>query len=241
MTRYSVMTYNDGDNATTKVDQISAIIKEYEPDLFGLQEAQAIHAPKYAENLEIYDYVYFDNDGTTYNSQPIYYKRDKFELLASGIKWISDTPNIRSKYDISAYTRSFTYVYLKDKETKEQFLMVNTHIDYVDAANQVQVARIIELTREMYPDTPIFYIADWNMNKTQRGYAVMVENGMKATEEFLSDADKKGTMVGSSVAIDFCFVDTKYWKGTGYKVITDHDYSNTASDHYPVITEIERI
>ena len=69
----------------------------------------------------------------------------------------------------------------------------------------------------------------------------MVENGMKATEEFLPDADKKGTMVGSSVAIDFCFVDTKYWKGTGYKVITDHEYSNTASDHYPVITEIERI
>ena len=235
------MTYNDGDNATTKVDQITAIIKDYTPDLFGLQEVQAIHAPKYAEALGVYDYVYFDNDGTTYNSQPIYYKRDKFELLASGIKWISDTPNVRSKYEISAYTRSFTYVYLKDKETKDQFLMVNTHIDYVDAANQVQVARIIELTREMYPDTPIFYIADWNMNNTQRGYAVMEEMGMKATEEFLPDADKKGTMVGSEWAIDFCFVDTKYWKGTDYKVITDHQYSETASDHYPVITEIERI
>ncbi len=241
MTKYSVITYNDGDNVTTKADQIVAILRDYNPDLFGLQEVQKKHSEYYAQELGEYDYAYFDNDGTTYNSQPIYYKRDKFELLASGIKWISDTPNVRSKYDISAYTRSFTYVYLKDKATKDQFLMVNTHVDYVDAANQVQVAKIIELTREMYPDTPIFYIADWNMNKTQRGYAVMGEMGMKATEEFLPDAKKDGTMVGSTVAIDFCFVDTKYWKGTDYKVINDHQYSETASDHYPVFTEIERI
>ena len=235
------MTYNDGDNATTKVDRISAILKDYQPDLFGLQEVQAIHAPQYAQALGIYDYVYFDNDGTTYNSQPIYYKRDKFELLACGIKWISDTPNVRSKYDISAYTRSFTYAYLKDKATKEQFLIVNTHIDYVDAANTKQVAKIIELTREMYPDTPIFYIADWNMFRNGGGYAEMTKAGMKATEEFLPDAKKDGTMVGSKEAIDFCFVDTKYWKGTAYKVVNDHEYSETASDHYPVYTEIERI
>ena len=75
----------------------------------------------------------------------------------------------------------------------------------------------------------------------EQGYAVMGEMGMKATEEFLPDAEKKGTMIGSTWAIDFCFVDTKYWKGTGYKVITDHQYSETASDHYPVFTEIERI
>ena len=241
MAKYSVITYNDGDNATTKVDQITAILRDYQPDLFGLQEVQEKHSAMYASALEIYDYAYFDNDGTTYNSQPIYYKRDKFELLASGIKWISDTPNVRSKIVESAYTRSFTYVYLKDKATKEQFLMVNTHIDYMGAANVKQVARIIELTREMYPDTPIFYIADWNMYRDGAGYAEMVKNGMKATEEFLPDAKKDGTMIGSTAAIDFCFVDTKYWKGVDYKVINDHEFSDTASDHYPVYTEIERI
>ena len=241
MTKYSVMTYNDGDNATTKADQIAAIIKSYDPDLFGLQEVQEKHSVYYAETLGAYNYVYFDNDGTTFNSQPIYYKKDKFELLASGIKWISDTPNVRSKYDISAYTRSFTYVYLKDKATKEQFLMVNTHADYVDEANAKQVARIIELTREMYPDTPVFYIADWNMFRNGSGYAEMTRAGMKATEEFLPDAKKDGTMIGSTAAIDFCFVDTKYWKGTDYKVVNDHEFSETASDHYPVYTEIERV
>lgn len=235
------MSYNDGDNVTTKVEQIAAVLKDCDPDLFGLQEAQEIHAPKYAELLGAYDYVYFDNDGTTYNSQPIYYKRDKFELLESGIKWISDTPDVRSKLECSAYVRSFTYAYLRDRKSGESFVMVNTHIDYIDAANQLQVARIIELTREAYPNEAIFYIADWNMNRTQMGYAIMEKNGMMATEEFLPDAKKAGTMVGSEVAIDFCFVDKKYWRGVAYKVVNDHKYSNTASDHYPIYTEIERV
>ena len=78
MGKYSIMSYNDGDNKTTKADQIVAILRDCDPDIFGLQEVQAIHAPKYAKDLGVYDYVYFDNDGTTYNSQPIYYKRDKF-------------------------------------------------------------------------------------------------------------------------------------------------------------------
>ena len=243
MTRYSVMSCNDGDNRTTKADQIAAIIRDCDPDLFGLQEVRLEHSSYYAEALEVYDYAYFDNDGTTYNSQPIYYKRDKFELLASGIKWISDTPDVRSKYEESAYTRSFTYALLKDKATGEEFVMVNSHIDYMGAANVKQVARIVELVRELYPDTPAFYTADWNMTPTGAGHAKMIELGCEPVENYIPDADMCGTCVGEGVTstIDFCFVDKRFWKGAAYKVVRDHEYSNTASDHYPLYVEVERI
>ena len=243
MSRYSVITYNDGDNRTTKPEQISEILKDISPDIFGLQEVQEIHAPVYAENLGAYDYVYYDNDGTTYNSQPIYFKRDKFELLADGIKWISDTPDVRSKFEESAYTRSFTYAKLRDKATGEVFVVVNSHIDYMAAANVKQVAAIVDMTREMFPDNAIFYTADWNMRPESAGYAKMLEKGCAAVESFLPDADMCGTEVGEgrTKTIDFCFVDKKYWRGAAYKVIRDHKYSDTASDHYPVYVEIERI
>lgn len=243
MSRYSVITYNDGDNRTTRPEQISEIIKDISPDIFGLQEVQEIHAPVYAENLGIYDYVYYDNDGTTYNSQPLYFKRDKFELLEDGIKWISDTPSVRSKLEESAYTRSFTYAKLRDKETGEMFVAVNSHIDYMGAANVKQVELIVDMTRAMFPDTAIFYIADWNMRPESAGYAKMGEKGCAAVETFLPDADMCGTEVGEGITktIDFCFVDKKYWRGAAYKVIRDHKYSDTASDHYPVYVEIERI
>jgi endonuclease/exonuclease/phosphatase family metal-dependent hydrolase len=237
---YSIITYNDGDNATTRVNEITTILAEYDPDLFGLQETQEIHMPQYAAALPAYDYVYFDNDGTTYNSQPIFFKREKFELLESGIKWLSDTPDVRSRFPESAYTRSFTYALLRDKATDKRFLMANTHIDYTAAGNPKQVARLVELTREMYPDVPAFYTADWNMYRTSEGYAILEQNGMIATEEFVENAVKAPSFEGGTT-IDFCFVDRRFFKGTAYHVIDDHKYSKTASDHFPVYTEIEFI
>ena len=89
MAKYSVITYNDGDNRTTKIAEIIEILSDYSPDLFGLQETQEIHMPMYADGLPAYGYVYFDNDGTTFNSQPIFYRKDKFELVESGIPLVT--------------------------------------------------------------------------------------------------------------------------------------------------------
>ena len=242
MAKYSVITYNDGDNRTTRVAEVASILLDYSPDIFGLQETQELHMPMYQASLPAYGHVYYDNDGTTYNSQPIFYRKDKFELLESGIKWLSDTPDVKyTKFEESAYTRSFTYALLKDLATGEKLLAVNTHIDYTSAANAKQVARLIELTRADYPNVAMVYTADWNMRRDSKGYAVLRENGFMATEEFLPDAKLEGTCVGGTTAIDFCFVDAKYLKGVAYHVIKDHKYSETASDHYPVYTEIETI
>lgn len=242
MAKYSIITYNDGDNRTTKIAEIIDILADYSPDLFGLQETQEIHMPLYAAGLPAYGYVYFDNDGTTYNSQPIFYRKDKFELLESGIKWLSDTPEKQfSKFAESAYTRSYTYALLKDLASGEKFLMVNTHIDYTSEGNVKQVKKLIELTRADFPGVPMLYTADWNMYRDSKGYAILKENGMIATEAFLPDAKLDGTCVGGTAAIDFCFVDERCFKGVAYKVINDHKYSETASDHYPVYTEIETV
>ena len=43
MTKYSVITYNDGDNRTTRIAEIIKILSDYSPDLFGLQETQQIN------------------------------------------------------------------------------------------------------------------------------------------------------------------------------------------------------
>jgi len=238
--RYSVITYNDGDNRTTKADQVSKILADYSPDIFGLQETQEIHLPVYQGNLPEYEYVYFDNDGTTYNSQPIFYKKDKFKLLDCGIKWLSDTPHKQfSKYHESAYIRSCTFALLMDIKSENVLLAVNTHIDYTAIGNEKQVKRIIELIREDHPDTPVFIIGDFNMRRESKGYKILEEAGFIATEEMVEGAKKDGTCVGEDKTIDFCFVDKRYMRGVAYHVINDHELSRTASDHYAVYTEIE--
>lgn len=227
-TTYTTMSYNDGANKYDNPKDRCEIIKEYMPDILCFQETQLIHTKIYKARLEVYDFVYFDNDGTTYNSQPIYYKRDMFELLDSGIKWLSDTPDKRSKYKESEYIRSFTYAVLKDKETGLEIVIVNTHIDYTSAATAKQTERLIELT-ECFRDRPTFYFGDFNMHRSSEGYSNMVKGGLEDTGSYLGDMTS---------VIDFCFMDPTMSIATGYKIVNDHELSSVASDHPAIYSEV---
>lgn len=240
--RYTVMSYNDGGNAVTSIKQIAKIVKDYKPDLIGFQEFQQIHYTSYYKNtLSEYDVIYYESDGTTYNSQPIFYLKDKFELIDSGRQWLSDTPDVPySKYDKSDYIRSYTYAVLKDKETGLEFVMVNTHIDYVSAAISLQVAKLLELT-ERFGDMPMFYTGDFNMTSSHDGYGLMSEAGYLPTYLTAKGAKVTPTMVGGKYTIDFCFADISKITCNAYRVINNHAHSNTASDHYPIFSDISII
>lgn len=239
LSEYKIMTYNDGDNSTTNTSQVGAILKEYGADIISIQEIQEKHIEIYEKILGGYDTVYFDNDGDY--GCPIMYKTDKFELLESGVQWLSDTPNVKfSSYSDSDYVRSYIYAIFKDKTTEAEFVMISTHLDYVDSANRKQVAKLLELTRK-FGDRPIIMAADWNMNDTQKGYSTMLESGFLPTYASVKDAEKPGTMVGSEYTIDFIFCDRVFFNASEYKVVNDHIYSDTASDHYAVYSKITMI
>jgi endonuclease/exonuclease/phosphatase family metal-dependent hydrolase len=225
--KYSIMTYNDGDNSYQNIADRMTIVKEYMPDIICFQETQTPHAQRYKNSLQIYDYVLYDNDGTTYNSQPIFWKRDKFELVDSGIKWLSDTPDKRSKFADSEYYRSMTYAILKDKATGEQFVVVNTHLDFAKI-NAKQTEKLLELSAG-FRDMPMLCLGDFNMRDTDKGYQNMYNECFMDSGRYL---EKKDT-----ATIDFCFIDITKIVATNYKVISDHELSKTASDHYPVYTE----
>ena len=227
--KYSVITYNDGDNATTKLNQVSQIILDYKPDIVGMQEVQKMHVPMYESKLGHYTSIYYDHDSSLYGA-PIFFNNEKFELVESGTQWLSDTPDKKfSSFAVSDYIRSYVYAVLKDKSTGEELVVVNTHVDYVAAANTLQIEVLLECT-ERFRGRPIIYTGDFNMQNTSDGYKQMYNSGLRDCGSYLGHSIKGH--------IDFCFVDQLYVVPTAFKYIDDHEYSETASDHCPVYSEI---
>ena len=188
-----------------------------------------MHAPMYETNLKGYKAIYYDHDTNQYGA-PILYKTAKFDLVESGTQWLSATPDKKfTKFDESDYIRSYVYAILKDKTTGEEIVVVNTHVDYVDAANRKQIAVLLECT-EKFRGRPIIYTGDFNMQNTSNGYSQMILSGLRDCGSYLGHSIKGH--------IDFCFVDVAYVVATNFKYIDDHEFSETASDHCPVYSEI---
>lgn len=226
---YKVITYNDGDNSTTKLVQVSSILLDYAPDIVGMQEVQQMHVGQYELKMKGYKGIYYNHD-TNYYGAPIFYRTDRFDVVEHGTQWLSDTPDQKyTKFEESDYIRSYVYAILKDKATGEEIVVVNTHVDYIGEANTKQIKVLLDCT-ERFRGKPIIYTGDFNMQSTSDGFKQMVDAGLRDC----------GSYLGYSIKghIDFCFVDTYYVVPVCYKYIDDHQFSDTASDHCPVYSEI---
>ena len=231
---YNILTWPD----TKRMSEIVSIIKDYAPDVIGMQEAvpYAVIDLK-AQIGDTYDYVHLERDNATGESTPIWYNKHKYTLIESGSGWLSDTPDTMSKYPESEYVRVYVYAILENKETGARFVHVNTHLDFA-AAQTKQTGKLLALTSR-FSFLPMFYTADWNFTPGSQGYALMHNAGYMDASVLTTNVHGSGTCVGSTSEIDFCFTSVLNTSVDSYRVIDDHDFSQTSSDHYPIFVELK--
>ena len=128
---------------------------------------------------------------------------------------------------------------LESKETGARFVHVNTHIDYVSEATSKQVSKLLELTAG-FSYMPMFYTADWNMYPGSKGYNLMQNAGYMDSRNMAAEL-KDGPTMSAGGTIDFCFTSVLSTSVDYYKVINDHEYSSSASDHYPIVIDMKII
>lgn len=116
-------------NISVRQTGIINTIRDADADIFGLNEANQEWLDILSPEFPAYTYVKgkANYKGGDYN--PIFYKTAKFDLIESGTKWLSDTPDQKSKYDESHTERIFSYVILEEKTTKERFMYIQVHLE----------------------------------------------------------------------------------------------------------------
>lgn len=227
-----------------------AIIEQYEPDSFGVQEATGKWMKILNKNLvEKYACVTQPrSEDPNSETSAVFYLKDKFELVDSGTIWLSETPDVPyTKHEDSGCVRIATWATLKTKGTEKVYTHINTHLDHVsDEAREFQAEVLNKKIRELSETgIPVICTGDFNTDRNSAVYKSMLEYADDArsvaviSEDGITYHDYGAKDINDmKYAIDFIFV-PKGVTVENYKVINDTAKGMYPSDHYPIVADVE--
>jgi endonuclease/exonuclease/phosphatase family metal-dependent hydrolase len=248
-----VMTYNirydtpnDGVNAwPNRKQKVFDLIKKYDPDLIGVQEALKHQLTDMLKALPAYHYVGVGREDGKDKGEfsAILYRKGRFTVQEQNTFWLSGTPEVAgSKSWDAALTRIASWATLKDNQSGREFVICNTHFDHVGAEARKQSAALLKSkVSALAPDKPVIITGDLNCLREDPPYKVLTNN--EEIELIDPASEPKGTFCSFAVnsiecrAIDYIFV-TNEWHADRYTVVEDNDGKHYPSDHLPVIVTL---
>ncbi len=241
----SAMSFNVWVSSRTqdRVDRVVKMVTNYLPDTIGFQEVNAAWLGALRDGLKTqYAYVGEGRDGGVngeYN--PIFYKKDVFNLLESGTKWLSDTPDKVSKVPESSLNRIYTYALLERKSDGVRIMVVNTHFDHTSAQAREKQADVLVDYLKTIINYPIVLTGDFNCESSSSAYSKIISGGVKNSYDIADKRHNKDatyTNYGqSNKIIDFAFVNPKFVSVSSYRVCSEMINGDYPSDHHPVVIE----
>ena len=179
----------------TRRPLVRQVIQQIAPDVFGTQEGVYTQLKDVAADLPDYDWIGLGRDGGSKGEfMAVFYRKARLEPLAYDHFWLSDTPEvIASSTWGNTCRRLVTWVMFLDRQTKQEFLLWNTHFDH-----EVQVARekAAKLVRERVAalDTrlPIILTGDFNAaGGTNAAYKILTDDGFFA-DTWMTAKERRG-------------------------------------------------
>ncbi len=224
-------------------ESVRQTILRFLPDTVGLQEA----TPEWMKYLQasmgdIYDSVGLGRDGGSNGEHSaILYRKDRFDLIETGTKWMSETPDAVSKFEESSLNRIFTYAILSEKKSGTEIMVVNTHLEHTSStARERQVGVLLEFLKN-YTRYPIVLSGDFNATPESNVYRT-VTAALADSSEIAKTAERRSTYhnYGKSAArIDYAFVSSQNIEVSHYQVITEKMNGMLPSDHYALLIEYD--
>ena len=166
------------------------------PDLFGAQEVLWGQLQDMLQGLDGYDYIGIGRDDGQRGGEhePIFYKKDKYELLDHGDFWLSETPEKPGLGWDAACVRICTWgkfavksqgqgrwhgLFNRKKEPRKVFYFFNLHMDHVGVVARREAAKlVVQRVREIAQDAPVFITGDFNVDQTNEIFTIFSHSGI---------------------------------------------------------------
>ena len=224
---------------TTRTDRVISMMKSYTPDTIGIQEATTDWMNLLKSKLSgTYAFVGLGRDGGSNGEHSaIMYNKHIFNLVESGTKWLSNTPDVVSKFSESSYRRIFTYALLERKADGEKILVVNTHIEYTNDAIRIKQLGVLHKFLASYSQYPTIITGDFNTEPTSSTYSYMLSQGYVDSAKVASTSKQANTFTNFGAdnrILDYVFASNGDFNIKHYQVCNEKINGNFPSDHHPV-------
>ena len=233
---HSKVDYKNGDGWTERREVMCDLLAFTAFDIFGAQEVCRDELEYMLSRLPEYDFIgVARDDGKTKGEySPVFYRRDRFELLDSGTFWLSETPEEVSFGWDAVCRRVCSWGYFKDKQTKKKFWFFNTHMDHKGKVARVEGAKLVisRIKQMCGKGARVILTGDFNVAQDSPAYKTFAQSGV-LTDAFEAAPIKfapSGTFNSFKVAnhtnrrIDHVF--TSEVDVLRYGVLTFHYWSN---------------
>lgn len=264
MAAFSVMTFNvrgihdDGINAWPNRAALNVrTIQQNRPDLMGIQEAQSGNLETYAAELTGYTCEpgpLSIRQTDRYHRLPIYWRAERFECLANGGFYQSETPDEWSRSWGASLVRAANWVKLRCKQTGQVFIHLNTHLDHeVELARCNSAKLLVErLSAVREGHLPVIITGDFNALPASETYQTFIEAGYRDTFTAAGHHEGEGTSTFhgfkgkdyelSNMRIDWILLrdgDHSRFTVRACAILRDAELPLYPSDHYPVLAQLE--
>ncbi len=241
-----IMSFNVRNGEHDRGKDVPQFIADYMPDSVGLQECEGTWYMTLNTHLKakygIVGVGRLTGIKCIGEATAIMYRKDKYDLVDSGTFWLSETPEKVSIGWDAKHHRTCTWVTLRNKQTGEQYVHINTHLDHMgEQARTNGLALILEKAESF--DLPVVVTGDFNFEKTDPLYTQLISGNLTDTQDV---AEK--TMYGKTYhaynggedgePIDFICINEKITSVKEYRIVRDIYGDTYISDHYPIFADI---
>ncbi len=180
-------TAKDGENSWTKRrDFLVDTIRKFDPDLLGTQETLADQKDFLADKLQGFEAhgVGRDDGNLKGEMAALFFRRDRFEKIAGGHFWLSESPDTVGKkgWD-AALPRLVSWVKLKETKVPDALplLFLNTHFDHMGVQAREESARLIRSKiTELGQGCRVVLTGDFNAGEGNKPYQALFGSEGKA-------------------------------------------------------------
>lgn len=230
-----------GDGWSARCPQVCRVVIMHDFDIFGAQEVRHNQLLDLCSSLPEYDYVGVarDDGATKGEYSPVFYKRERFELLESGTFWLSESIDCPSKGWDARYPRICSWARLKDKESKRTLSFFNLHMDHRGIVARRESSKLVlkQIAKIAKPNEPVILTGDFNVNQHSDIYAIIAQSGIlfDAYESAKLRLDINGTFnnfnpqAWTESRIDHIFLSPE-WSVERYNIPTDVYWSKIEGD-----------